>query len=388
MLRALMVSGMAALMLATSSCAVPYEQTSVRASYRSPGAAMDVSYFYDSLAPYGHWIQYSSYGWCWTPYDVDADWRPYSNGYWVYTDFGWSWASNEPWGWAAYHYGRWLFDADYGWVWVPDTEWGPAWVAWRYSDDWIGWAPLPPQASWDVSVGLRFESSDRIPSPQWCFVQRQHFVDSNLRFQVVSVARNPTLFPRTRDVTRFEVREGHPVNHGIDVAIVERMTGRRIQPMKIVDVDSPQRGRGVSLGAGAVGFFRPQIRPAVPGTAPVEAQRGEPSFAPMEFERQQAEQRRRLEQSLAQERARLERDHQQEIQSQPRGADAEEIRRRHAAEQQAFEEHATQQRQVLEQRIQKRIMNPGRAKNSDKRPNGDKDQDKGKGREKGGRGEG
>ena len=49
----------------------------------------------------------TAYGWSWTPYDVPIDWRPYSVGRWVYTDDGWTWMSQEPWGWATYHYGRW-----------------------------------------------------------------------------------------------------------------------------------------------------------------------------------------------------------------------------------------------------------------------------------------
>jgi len=27
---------------------------------------------------------------------------------------------------------------------MPDDVWGPAWVEWRYDDEYIGWAPLRP----------------------------------------------------------------------------------------------------------------------------------------------------------------------------------------------------------------------------------------------------
>ena len=37
----------------------------------------------------------------------NADWRPYADGYWAYTDSGWTWVSYEDFGWATYHYGRW-----------------------------------------------------------------------------------------------------------------------------------------------------------------------------------------------------------------------------------------------------------------------------------------
>src|SRR3977135_729720 len=43
-----------------------------------------------------------------------------------------------------------------GWVWVPGDQWAPAWVSWRQTDDedYVGWAPLPPEASVTVSVGV------------------------------------------------------------------------------------------------------------------------------------------------------------------------------------------------------------------------------------------
>src|SRR5262245_10768679 len=58
-------------------------------------------YFYDDLSPYGRWVECEPYGWCWSPYDITAGWRPYLNGGWVYTDYGWTWSSDEPWGWAT-----------------------------------------------------------------------------------------------------------------------------------------------------------------------------------------------------------------------------------------------------------------------------------------------
>jgi hypothetical protein len=54
----------------------------------------------------------------------------------------------------TYHYGRWIRADEVGWCWVPDYEWGPAWVSWRSDDDYIGWAPLPPEASYRTSVGF------------------------------------------------------------------------------------------------------------------------------------------------------------------------------------------------------------------------------------------
>jgi hypothetical protein len=114
----------------------------------------DIGFFYDQLAPYGEWFQLQSYGWVWTPHDVPDGWRPYTDGRWAYTDYGWTWVSDWEWGWAPFHYGRWLFDPYYGWVWVPGREWAPAWVAWHYGSGWVGWAPLPPGVNWQIGVNI------------------------------------------------------------------------------------------------------------------------------------------------------------------------------------------------------------------------------------------
>lgn len=49
--------------------------------------------FYYELAPYGRWID-CRYGQYWVPARVSAHWQPYSNGQWVYTEYGWTWMSN------------------------------------------------------------------------------------------------------------------------------------------------------------------------------------------------------------------------------------------------------------------------------------------------------
>ena len=62
--------------------------------------------FYDSLSPYGVWVNDPQYGDVWVP-DVRGDFRPYATqGHWVLTEYGNTWVSDYPWGWATFHYGR------------------------------------------------------------------------------------------------------------------------------------------------------------------------------------------------------------------------------------------------------------------------------------------
>jgi Family of unknown function (DUF6600) len=86
-----------------TGCAVTVQPTSQPGPYyqSSPGPTEgDVSYFYDQLLPYGEWFQLQNYGWVWTPHDVPLGWRPYTDGTWIYTDYGWTWVSDWEWGWV------------------------------------------------------------------------------------------------------------------------------------------------------------------------------------------------------------------------------------------------------------------------------------------------
>ncbi len=134
----------------------------------APPANVTYNYFYDSLSPYGTWIEVEGYGRCWQPSVVvlQSDWRPYrQGGRWIYTDYGWYWQSDYSWGWAPFHYGRWFSHPRWGWCWRPDTIWGPAWVSWRYTDAYCGWAPLPPAAIYSPGFGFTYFGS----SVGWSF---------------------------------------------------------------------------------------------------------------------------------------------------------------------------------------------------------------------------
>ena len=188
--------------------------------------SVNISLFHNDLAPYGTWTTVAPYGSVWVPAHVAPGWRPYTRGYWTYTDYGWTWVSYEPFGRDVYHYGRWVYDSYEGWVWVPDTVWAPAWVAWQEGDDYVGWAPLPPASRW-ASSGLVYSSS-AIATPSWVFVQRPYFLNRHINTYVVPVARNVTVLRTTKDVTHFDVAKGKPVNRGIDVTRVESTNGKKM----------------------------------------------------------------------------------------------------------------------------------------------------------------
>src|SRR6266702_2037278 len=182
------------------------------------GPTSGYSTFYTKLEPYGGWIETSDYGYVWQPRETESSrsWRPYTNGRWVYTDAGWTWISEEPFGWATYHYGRWTRLRGIGWVWVPGDEWAPAWVSWRVSNDYVGWAPLPPEAQFEARVGIRNWADNYydIGPEQYCFVPTREIGAERIERVVVSPEQNVTIVNQTTNVTNITYNNTVVVNQG------------------------------------------------------------------------------------------------------------------------------------------------------------------------------
>jgi hypothetical protein len=174
----------------------------------------DTTEFYEPLAPSGTWVD-GSYGRCWHPAGVAADWRPYCNGSWEWTDSGWYWASDEPWAWACYHYGTWAYDSGQGWVWVPGVEWAPAWVNWRVGGDYVGWVPCSPPGF--------------VVAPSYyVFVEGRNFGD-RVRLNTV-IINNQNIFSHTTE-TAAARREGPGVDQ------IEKATGKKFAAVPVREAD-------------------------------------------------------------------------------------------------------------------------------------------------------
>jgi hypothetical protein len=216
-------------------------------------AEVTVNYFYDTLAPYGSWVDVDGYGRCWRPSVViyNPGWQPYcDHGHWVYTDCGWYWFSDYSWGWAPFHYGRWFQNPRWGWCWTPDTVWGPSWVTWRYSNDYCGWAPLPPFAAYREGVGFFYRGLNvsfgfdfGLGINCFTFVPIGHFCDPHPHRYRVAPGQMTQIFNRTTVINNFNVRDHNFVNGGIDPEHITSITHTPIHPISIRDTASPV-GRG------------------------------------------------------------------------------------------------------------------------------------------------
>ena len=185
-----------------------------------PSGEVSKEAFVTRLTPYGKWVETPEYGRVFVPnaQAQSADWRPYVAGRWVYTDWGWTWASEEPFGWATYHYGRWYNRVGLGWYWVPGRVWGPAWVSWRWNAGYIAWAPMGPRRYvWAAN------------SPYWVAVHGNHFT-SPVRTVVIAPRLSVGIVAQTRPLSGAYARQnrgfyGPPVDH------VSRVTGQQIRPV-------------------------------------------------------------------------------------------------------------------------------------------------------------
>jgi hypothetical protein len=196
--------------------------------------------FYASLSPYGSWIELSSGVNVWRPQHLHRDWSPYRDGHWIWTDDGWYWDSDEPYGPIVYHYGRWYNDDYYGWIWVPDNVWAPAWVEWRYNDNYIGWAPLAPYASFSIGIGISFTRNYETPMSYWHFVGYHHMCDVNVYNYYVPDHERYRIYSDTRYRTNYGYSNGRVINRGVDVDYIRQRGGGRIVERQIQRVDDPR----------------------------------------------------------------------------------------------------------------------------------------------------
>ena len=212
--------------------------------YQEPTYTADANAFADELQPMGAWVELPEYHHCWRPRGVARDWRPYTVGHWVYTDYGWTWASDEAFGDICFHYGSWVEDPSNGWCWVPGRVWAPAWVAWRFGDEDCGWAPLPPR----FCTGRRpivAVDVEAIPATQFCFVASSRILEPRLDRQVLPRSQNVTIINKTVNVTNINITNNVVVNKSVDVRRVESITHKKVETVAVKKAADPREAQAL-----------------------------------------------------------------------------------------------------------------------------------------------
>lgn len=229
-----------------------------------PSALTD---FRSTLDPYGTWVDDATYGTVWVPSQnvVGQDFVPYqSAGHWVYDD-EYTWVSDYDWGWAPFHYGRWVYGGAYGWEWIPGRVYAGAWVSWRYGwGDWayVGWAPLGPTWGWwgGYAYGLGY-----VPVMPYTFCATGALFSPNLRGAVVTGPQAGVIAQNTRPYV-----PAHPSVNG-RVGATPRVSGPSPQ---MLNIPASQIAHGGSANRGiaqAVAFSRPSTATAMGARAPQQA---------------------------------------------------------------------------------------------------------------------
>ena len=217
---------------------------------------VQVSYqtFYDQLAPYGQWVNDPQYGNVWVPYTAPG-FRPYAtDGHWVMTDQGNMWVSDEPWGWAAYHYGRWTYNGYYGWIWVPGYEWAPAWVTWRSGDGIYGWAPMGPGHVY----GRRYD----YPDNYWVFVTPGYLY--NPYVYNYYERGDAYVYVHRTEYIRYENGRHEDYYYGPRREDIERETHR---PVDVYRVSDSREAGATRMGDHEVNIYRPTVNQGSINTA-------------------------------------------------------------------------------------------------------------------------
>ena len=242
-------------------------------------AAVSYNYFYETLSPYGTWIDYPGHGYCWQPSVavIDVGWRPYHHrGRWLYTDVGWYWQSDYSWGWAPFHYGRWVNTPRCGWLWTPDTVWAPAWVSWRSSPDYCGWAPLPPSASFVVGVGFRHHGAAvgagfafGLRGDDYTFIHHSRLTHRTPWNHYEPAAKNTVIAKDSTVINNYIIGNNNTViNGGIDRERLMAQTKQEIRKTPLQEVNQPQgpahKADRIAKDGTSLAVYRPQLPTQAP----------------------------------------------------------------------------------------------------------------------------
>jgi hypothetical protein len=112
---------------------------------------------YEDLDDNGGWRQVPEYGTVWFPHVTIVGWAPYRYGHWAWiSPWGWTWVDDASWGFAPFHYGRWVnVRGAWGWVPCPPRVVAVAYVRPVYAPALVAWVGGPHFAA-GVAVGGGF----------------------------------------------------------------------------------------------------------------------------------------------------------------------------------------------------------------------------------------
>jgi hypothetical protein len=201
---------------------------------------------YEDLDVHGDWVDDREYGRVWAPRVVAAGWAPYRHGSWTYVSpWGWTWVDDAPWGFAPFHYGRWVTIGS-RWCWWPGRyqhrpAYAPALVAWHGSPgvsvtvgSSLGWFPLAPHEHYVP----RYTNNTT-------YIRNVNYITNN-----VTIINAPTRYAYGGTGATFVNRDvfvnSQPVNRNIIVQNPTQITGnyRAVPNLEIAPRFAANQGGG------------------------------------------------------------------------------------------------------------------------------------------------
>lgn len=261
---------------------------------------------YDDLDDYGGWRPVPEYGTVWFPHTVIVGWAPYRFGHWVWiSPWGWTWVDDAPWGFAPFHYGRWIVVGGL-WGWVPSSPrhvvgvayvrpvYAPALVAWVGGPHWgigvsvggVAWFPLGPRDVYCPSYRVSPRYVENVNISNTTVINRTYVTNVynnvyvNKTVNVTNIKYQNQTAPNAVTATSHQAfTSAQPVGRHMMRIDAREAASAPVAPL--TPSVAPQQ-RSV-LGAGGESRVRP---PATLGSRPVVAKTTPPP-APVPFARQQ-----------------------------------------------------------------------------------------------------
>lgn len=247
----------------------------------------------EDLYEYGEWDEHHDYGAVWYPRSVGYDWAPYRFGSWIWVaPWGWTWVDDAPWGFAPFHYGRWVRIGP-RWAWVP----GRRDVRPVYAPAVVGWI-----GAGGAVVTL---TSRRLDNLRWYPLAPRDVYIPYYRYSPNYVRQiNVTHITNVVEITRV-VEAPHRARHAYrdHREAVNRVTESVLRPSRIVHIDSERRRERLIERARGRDFPHVHVDRRAPDGEPGRADEHERR----EWRREQREEERREQREEARQEERMRR---------------------------------------------------------------------------------
>jgi hypothetical protein len=254
---------------------------------------------YEDLDEYGGWRPVPEYGTVWFPRTTVVGWVPYRYGHWVWVSpWGWTWVDDAPWGFAPFHYGRWV-NVGGAWGWVPSPPrprvatvayvrpvYAPALVAWVGGEHFgvgisvggapsgVAWIPLGPRDVYCPSYHVSPRYVERVNVSNTVIVNRTQVTNVyntvyvNKNVNVTNITYQNQRAPNAITATSHEsFTSARPVGRNM-----VRVDEREVASARVVPVTNVAPQAQSFTGAAAPARVRPPeravARPVVAKTTP------------------------------------------------------------------------------------------------------------------------